>query len=152
NFPSIDGFKPNGFAGCLLPLDACKEIGKSLPKKSTLPVLLNAAITTHDEKIHVAVTDLDNPKLFSPRAVTGQFPNWEAVMPKRPASHTITVNADYLMRIAKFAAGFADNRTKPVRIQFFGADNAMRFDATNPETAQGFTAILMPLRSGSDLP
>src|SRR5271167_1770826 len=53
NFPIIEGFTPNGFTGCLLPTEACKEIEKALPKKTKIPILANAAFTTHEEKIQV---------------------------------------------------------------------------------------------------
>ena len=48
DFPVKDGFKPTTtFEPFILPAQSALAIAKALPKKSTLPILLNAAIGEH---------------------------------------------------------------------------------------------------------
>jgi|SRR5579883_2102777 len=83
--------------------------------------------------------------------VRGQFPNYEAVMPKwNEAKFRVAVNASYLAKLAKAFERFADPETKMVVLSFYGADKAIRMDASRD--GQGMTAVLMPLRGADDMP
>lgn len=148
DFPTVDGFEGGqDDASFLLDADAAKAIEKVIPK-SKIPILNNAAVRVDGEQAIVCVTNLDNPQVFKPRPVSGQYPNFDMVMPKDAPTFQIAVNAEYLAQIAKFAAQFSDNHK--VVLSFYGttADNKpMRFDASDGE--QGMTAVLMPLRDGA---
>jgi DNA polymerase III sliding clamp (beta) subunit (PCNA family) len=148
-FPVVEGFAPGDeFKRVLLHAADAKEIARAIPKKTTIPVLKHAALSITGDKIQVAVTDLDTPRVFTPRSVTGQFPNWECVIPKQPPAFEITVDAHLLLQLARYAAEFCPGDAAPVRLQFQDADSAVRLDACNNETGQGMTALLMPLRGG----
>jgi len=150
-FPTIEGFKPNGFSRALIPLAIAKEIEKAIPKKTTIPILGHAAIsseTTDDgQKVTVCVTDLDNTRIMPIREVTGQFPNWQAVFPKKDPVLDISFDAELLKRIATAASKFSDKTRgpAPIRLRFYGPNEAMRFDCTND--GQEMNGLAMPLRA-----
>ena len=152
-FPRIDGFNPtNGTTPpFLLHRDDALAIGKSIPRKQSIPVLETAAIgATADGKIQVAVTDLDSPKLTVPRKMDGQFPNIDAVIPNgEKRTLRIGLDAAYLAKLAKSALATCDNgRRHEVTIccDFIDAQSAVKMTATNPETEQEWMAVLMPKR------
>lgn len=154
SFPLIQGLRNGGpFKDFLLPVDVAKEIEKALPKgkRCNIPVLANAMVSHYvdgeESKPNIGVTDLDSPKVFTPRTITGQFPNWQAVIPTRAPKLEIYVDANYLAQLASAAAKFmTDNNTQPLRLQFTDANSPVRLDARNTETGQGWTALLMPMR------
>lgn len=156
-FPSISGFKANGFTHGLIPLDTCKAIENAIPKSKSLTILNHAAISSEfieaEQRtvLHVAATDLDTPKLLTIRQPDGTFPNWK--LPslwqygKTPLAD-ITVSAKLLAAIANAATKISDRGTPSLRVRVYGADSAIRFDMVNDD-GQEFNSLLMPLRSGS---
>src|SRR5438128_8742740 len=56
------------------------------------------------------------PRLLTSRQLTGQFPNYEAVLPK-DNSKSITVNGEDLSAAISRVAQFADERSRAVRIK-----------------------------------
>ena len=81
-----------------------------------------------------------------PRVMTGQFPRWQMVMPTTPAKMTIELDASKLLALLKYAAQFSDDNNKRIRLQLWDEQSSIRLDATNSETQQGMTAVLMPVR------
>jgi DNA polymerase III sliding clamp (beta) subunit (PCNA family) len=159
-FPRVPGFTPNGSPkSFLLPVDAAKTIQKAVPK-THIPVVNHAAITgTGDENkpVAIAVTDLDNPQVFQPRPVTGQYPNTDIVIPKDDAAAVFqfTVRADYLAELCKAIQDFAgDGKYRPgiATLTFYGPSKAVRLDARNENTDQNLIAILMPYAGKSSSP
>lgn len=151
DFPMTAGFdKGKEFESILLPIASAKEICSAVPKKRTIPMLNNAALSvTQDENgahIQVAVNDLENPKVFAPRPVTGRFPNWKMVMPATASKITIELDATKLLALLKYAAQFTDDNNHRVRLQVWDEKSPVQLDATNDETQQGMTAVLMPVR------
>jgi DNA polymerase III sliding clamp (beta) subunit (PCNA family) len=136
-----DTFKP-----FILGTDAARDIAKSLPKKTTIPILANAGIGFEAEKPVIVTTDLENPKVFRPHALEGQFPNFDVVMPKDKPTFQITVNSEYLAKIAKAFSDFQPKTSKGLRMSFYDKGSSIRFDAVNGDTGQGMTAVLMPIR------
>lgn len=159
-FPAIDGFTPNGFTSALLPVKTAIDIEKSIAKKnSNYPILENAAITTHDNKIQVAaIADLSAPKVITVHPVDGQFPNWERRFDRPttevdgqevelPYTTDITLSAELLKRVADAAIKFAGKQAgAPVRLRFTTPNNAVRFDVTNDE-GQEMNGLIMPMRT-----
>lgn len=154
SFPAIDGFKPNGFTHGLIPVDAAKEIENAIPKKTTLPILAHAAITSEHVPdsdrtvLKIAATDLDTPKVFTVREPEGQFPNWKNVWPdvdQKPAAD-ICFDARLLAAVATAAAKFSDHRLCAIRLRVYGSNSAMRFDLVNDD-GQEMNGLLMPCRA-----
>ena len=164
NFPQVDGVKPEAmtddFAPFILGLEAVKLVERALPKKTTIPALRCAAIAREDrvdvatgeitgERNAIVVTDLENPQVFRPAPVAGQFPNYAQVIPNAVPKFVITVNAELLARIATAFAKFGDPRSHAMRISFVDEMSAIRFDAAGGDD-QGMTALLMPMRGGNE--
>ena len=108
--PAIDGVSMPANAPDLEPFilsaDACKAIGKALPKRATLPVLayaqLDTAATNENGHAVIGVTDLESPQVFKPAKLEGSFPKYEAVIPK-PENELCFVGLDvsYLIQIGQ---------------------------------------------------
>jgi len=155
NFPTVEGFR-NGaaFKPFLFAVDAVKQLLKALPKGKTvksLPILAHACVGHYEEngesKPNISVTDLENQQVVTPKTVPGQFPNWQAVIPTAAPKFEIYVSAEYLAQLARSAAQFSDCEMPVIRLQFTDANSAIRIDARNNETGQGFTGVVMPVRA-----
>lgn len=94
----------------------------------------------------MAVNDLDNPKVFTPRPATGQFPSWQSVIPKAKPKLTIELDSAKLLALLRYVTQFTDNDNNCVRLELWDSTSAIRLDATNSKTGQGMTAVLMPLQ------
>ncbi|SRR6266480_2804773 len=159
-FPIVPGFGPA--AGeerkrFLLDRESALQIAKAVPNGKSLPILSHVAVKTETNVENgetqgvLAVTDLERPQVFHPKPTSGQFPNYQAVVPKwEDAKFRIAVNAGYLAQIAKAYAGFveAHGTSQTVVLSFYGESDAMRFDGQRE--GQGMTAVLMPIRDTSD--
>lgn len=152
SFPVVQGMTAcDTFTPFVLAKETASTVAKSIPKKTTIPVLTCAgicdALTPNEPSTRmIAVTDLQSPQVWQTVPLSGTFPNWQAVMPRwEKATSRITLNAEYLAQIAKFAAQFND-RTHAVTLSFYGEDNAVRFDASDGE-GQAMTAVCMPMRA-----
>jgi hypothetical protein len=66
---------------------------------------------TTETKPNIAVTDLENPQVFTPKTMDGQFPNWQAVIKPR-VKHEIYVDASYLAQLAKLRNPFSSTRAR----------------------------------------
>jgi DNA polymerase-3 subunit beta len=80
-------------------------------------------------------------RLFSTRKLTGQFPNWEAVIPTDNKNVVILGNADFqssLLRVMQFA----DQRTGMVKMQF--AANALKISSQSTDSGESEETIDTP--------
>ncbi len=78
--------------------------------------------------------------MFSAKSESGQFPNYDTVVPKwENAKFRIALNAAYLAKIAKAFEQFSEKPSNLVVLSFYGSDEAMRFDGTR--NGQGMTAV-----------
>ena len=149
NFPTIDGFKPNGFSRGVIPTEAAKEIENAIPA-SKIPALNFAAITTEHvdgkDMLRVAATDLETPKVFTVRQPDGAFPQWDgAIWPTDAPTMDVCFDARLLAAVSTAAAKFSDNRLCAIRLRFYHASSAMRFDVVNDN--QEMNGLLMPCRA-----
>lgn len=149
NFPGIEGFaKVDALPEpLLLSADAAKKLQSAIPRSNTLPILAHVAIGQPTETtLQFAVTDLDTPQIFKPRKPTGQFPNADAVIPKKDAKFTIRLNASKLAALSAAAAAFSDDDAEMVTLSFYSSHEVMKLEASNQATGQTWMALLMPLR------
>lgn len=148
DFPVIDGVsaaKVEGFKGVTLPTETVQDIIKALPKKVTLPMLKCALM---DESANgtakIAVTDLDNPRVFNPRTMDGRYPDTDQVWPKQEPKFRIALNADLLAGIFKVFKEANYGEVNGVVFEFSTPTQAVKL---YPVTGDGRAeAILMPLR------
>ena len=69
----------------ILPAGEALDIAKAIPKKSTVPICQNAFIgakTDVNGTAQIAVTNLEQFRVFNPRKLEGNFPDWKRVIPK----------------------------------------------------------------------
>lgn len=129
----------------LVRAEACKGLGKAIPKAKHMPVLNNlfidVAATNANERAHFVATDLENPQKLEVKKLDYQFPPYQQVMPKAEAiTFTIGFNPELMARVCNVAAKMGisgclfefTNEKVPVRIT--GAD----------KNGQKFTALVMP--------
>ena len=146
NFPTVAGDVPAvEVSELLIPTASALEVLKGIPKKDAIPVLNHAKVGKgEDGMIRMVTTDMDVHRPNATRAITGQFPNVDAVMP-RSQKFTIGVNAEYLSKLLAIAATYND-RSHFVELSFTDKPSAMRIDAHDEVTGQHFTAVLMLMR------
>ncbi|KKL39742.1 hypothetical protein LCGC14_2368220 [marine sediment metagenome] len=148
NFPAKDGFTPTeDFEPFLLPSEAALSVAKALPKKSTIPVLIHAAVgEATDDDVQIAVTNLETFQLFDVRKMKGEFPSRErinSIIPdKAKATVTVRLNPEILVAILLQVRDFSRGE---MVLRVYDAESAIRIDASNDD--QEFTSALMPMRS-----
>src|SRR5438105_246130 len=78
------------------------------------------------------------PRLLTSRQLTGQFPNYEAVLPK-DNSKSISVNCDDLSSAIQRVAQFADERSRAVRMKMEKGE--LKLSASSTETGESEDSI-----------
>jgi len=142
DFPQTPGLETYPVTGnVLVSTEAALAALKALPKKSTIPVIQNAALGT-DGKIFV--NTLDSVQSFQ-HYMGGQYPNYEQVIPKDKPKAEVCLNADLLISVAKYIAENGDDRIPAMRLTIYDGSTAVRIDS---KTASGepIMALIMPLR------
>ena len=151
SFPEVDGAKAVGtFKPFTLGKDAALQVAKALPKKSTIPVLQQAAIVGDPDKngeVKFMVTDLERHQGFTAKKLEGQFPDYNRVIPKaEDAKLSIGVNAELLRGVLGYLSKVADSsgRCPGVLMHFYDEQSAIRIDA---KSDQGHAiGVVMPMR------
>jgi hypothetical protein len=139
------------FKPFLLPTAACVEIGKAIPRKTTLPVLEMVQIGSEsdgDTRAVLAAGDLENVRVFHPQKLPGNFPDIDRVIPlQEKTEFSIKLNAKLLKEMAEQFEKFSDGlHLQCVTMSFTTPDNAVRFDGFNGTTGQNLVGVLMPVR------
>jgi DNA polymerase III subunit beta len=78
------------------------------------------------------------PRLLTSRQLTGQFPNYEAVLPK-DNNKLVTVNSDDLSAAVQRVAQFADERSRAVRLRLEKGE--LRISASSTEMGESEDSI-----------
>jgi DNA polymerase-3 subunit beta len=78
------------------------------------------------------------PRLLTSRQLTGQFPNYEAVLPK-DNNKSIVVNCEDLTRAIQRVAQFADERSRAVRMKMDKGE--LKLSASSTETGESEDSI-----------
>lgn len=78
------------------------------------------------------------PRLLTSRQLTGQFPNYEAVLPK-DNSKSISVNCEDLSAAIQRVAQFADERSRAVRMKMEKGE--LKLSASSTETGESEDSI-----------
>jgi DNA polymerase III subunit beta len=78
------------------------------------------------------------PRLLTSRQLTGQFPNYEAVLPK-DNNKSITVNCEDLTGAIQRVAQFADERSRAVRMKMEKGE--LKLSASSSETGESEDSI-----------
>jgi len=92
DYPHLEGVDPVIWGGVntlkpfTIPTKDALDIAKAIPKRSCLPVLefiaLDEQKTNDNGSACFGVTDLESPRVFSPRKIDMDFPDYEKCYPK----------------------------------------------------------------------
>jgi DNA polymerase III subunit beta len=117
------------------------EMKTLIPKKAMdeLKSLLDSEIETIDfAKDESTLFFRVGPRLLTSRQLTGQFPNYEAVLPK-DVSKSITLQGDELGAAIARVAQFADERSRAVRLRLEKGE--LKLSASSTETGESEDSI-----------
>lgn len=112
------------------------EMKTLIPKKAMdeLKSLLDSDIETIDfAKDESTLFFRVGPRLLTSRQLTGQFPNYEAVLPK-DISKSITLHGEELGAAIARVAQFADERSRAVRLRL--EKDELKLSASSTETGE----------------
>ena len=112
------------------------EMKTLIPKKAMdeLKSLLDSDIETIDfDKDESTLFFRVGPRLLTSRQLTGQFPNYEAVLPK-DITKSIVLHGDELGAAISRVAQFADERSRAVRIRLEKGE--LKLSASSTETGE----------------
>jgi DNA polymerase-3 subunit beta len=126
--------------GTKLPVSG--ELKVLVPKKamSELSTLLNStdAQTVEFAKDESTLFFRIGGRLLTSRQLTGQFPNYEAVLP-RDNNKFVTVHCDELSAAIQRVAQFADERSNAIRMRV--EKNELKVSSSNTETGESEDSI-----------
>jgi len=118
------------------------EMKTLIPKKAMdeLKILLDSTDTDVIEfaKDESTLFFRIGPRLLTSRQLTGQFPNYEAVLPK-DNSKSVSVDAEELSAAISRVAQFADERSRAVRLKLDKGE--MKLSASSSETGESEDSI-----------
>ena len=126
--------------GTKLPVNG--ELKVLVPKKAMaeLSALLNSsdAQTVEFAKDESTLFFRIGGRLLTSRQLTGQFPNYEAVLP-RENNKSVTVHCDELSAAIQRVAQFADERSNAIRMRV--EKNELKVSSSNTETGESEDSI-----------
>lgn len=157
NFPDVPGHQTVPITKpVLFPVDVALNLAKEMPKKTTIPILQNAApLAVPDdeagiERIGFVWTDLSTAHPTITRAVAGQFPDYTKYASTTEPLKVIRLSVPYLLTIAKFMQDFVKSNRgydQSVDITIPEDDGApVEFAAHNSDTDQDAKVVLMRMR------
>jgi DNA polymerase-3 subunit beta len=116
---------------------------KTLVPKKAMDELKSLLDSTDAENIEFAKDESTlyfriGSRLLTSRQLTGQFPNYEAVLPK-DTTKSITVHGDDLMGAIQRVAQFADERSRAVRLKLEKGE--LKLSASSTETGESEDSI-----------
>jgi DNA polymerase-3 subunit beta len=117
------------------------EMKTLIPKKAMdeLKSLLDSDVETIDfAKDESTLFFRVGPRLLTSRQLTGQFPNYEAVLPKE-VSKSITLQGEELGAAIARVAQFADERSRAVRLRLEKGE--LKLSASSTETGESEDSI-----------
>ena len=118
------------------------ELKTLIPKKA-MDELGSLLVATDVEAIEFAKDDSTlyfriGPRLLTSRQLTGQFPNYEAVLPK-DNNKSVTLPSDELSAAISRVAQFADERSRAVRLRLEKGE--LKLSASSTETGESEDSI-----------
>jgi DNA polymerase III subunit beta len=116
---------------------------KTLVPKKAMDELRSLVDSTDVETIEFAKDESTlffriGPRLLTSRQLTGQFPNYEAVLPK-DNSKSIALNGEELAAAISRVAQFADERSRAVRLKLEKGE--LKLSASSTETGESEDSI-----------
>ena len=153
NFPLTPGCTASDeFTPFILPAKSALDIARAIPKRSTIPVMMMAAVGSEsDSNGHavMAVNDLESPKVFTPKKSEGTFPEVDKCVPDI-GTETVSFSLDLhlLIPLLKEMEKLADTKSAAVATFRVKDNNSpIRIDVRNGTTEQNGIAVIMPCKA-----
>lgn len=138
-----------------------KEHRALIPRKAMMELARLAADAAEDGQIQFAMDDNHlffqiGPRLLASRKLTGNFPDYERVLPRSHA-HTVTLPREDLRSAIERVSQFSDERSRAVKIRFCDgeavihsslsesgeSEESLPVDYSGPTTEIGFNATYL---------
>ena len=121
---------------------------KTLIPKKAMDELKSLVDSTDVETIEFAKDESTlffriGPRLLTSRQLTGQFPNFEAVLPK-DNNKLVSLNADDLSAAIQRVAQFSDERSRAVRLRLEAGE--LKLSASSTETGESEDSVETPFQ------
>jgi DNA polymerase-3 subunit beta len=121
---------------------------KTLIPKKAMDELKSLVDSTDVETIEFAKDESTlffriGPRLLTSRQLTGQFPNFEAVLPK-DNNKLVSLNADDLSAAIQRVAQFSDERSRAVRLRLEPGE--LKLSASSTETGESEDSVETPFQ------
>jgi DNA polymerase III sliding clamp (beta) subunit (PCNA family) len=149
-FPNFPGFEAaDTFPAFILKRSDAISIAKAIPKGDSIWPIRHAAVNRLNTS-EIAVNDLSTKQTFLFEPISGQFPKYDTVIPKKEeAAFVIRFDAKKLGEMMMLIAA-SSPVIAPVELRFYadredGIPAGMRIDAVTREE-QEWVGVLMPLR------
>lgn len=142
DYPLIDGVEPVDET-VMVSKDTAQALVKSLPKRSTLPVLLNAMVGKVGGKVVLITTDLEHPQRFGTEDTNDNWPNFSMIAPKDEPKAVTSLSVEYIIMLGKVLKEFYGTADRAVKLELRGEDDVIILTGEN-EQDQKVTVYLMP--------
>lgn len=131
-------------------LKSAKDAGRSCPLPICAMVRLSSspAVGEKPAKLHLTTSDIDNERTIVVKPIEGSYPNVNQAIPTAEPKFSITLSADLLAEIAKYAIahGQSDKHDNHgIRFDFLDSTDPVRFSINLPD-GRKTTGVLMPMR------
>lgn len=162
DLPEIPGFdaKANGAKSAIIPAGTFTKVMR-FKSRGGLPALDNVAVTLQQDKmVTFAHTDLETASVTPSRTIEGTYPDTSHLFNRlgKP-KFTLHINARNLARTLRIIADALKDAeedrtdTYPVRLDFFGEQEAVQVSAGAPSASCGMiSALVMPLVADKGYP
>jgi hypothetical protein len=151
----MEGVEPTKeFKPFLLDAGAAIDIARAIPgPRCNMPILQTCVVgkaTDANGHAQLAVTDLENARVFTPKKPEGIFPDIDRVIPKGEPLLSICFSAQYLADLMSQFVSFTKTRGSGtgVTLHFLDHASGVRIEADGG-AEQHMTAVLMPMRDGA---
>lgn len=129
-----------------IPAVAAKALHDAIPKNGKHPILRTALVDHGPADAFQAITTaLENGRTVTATPIDGEFPHWRNVLPKGKPKAVVHLSGAYLAEACKLLGAF-NGRSHLVKLEVFDEASPVRLTATDAETGQVGTIIIMPTR------
>ena len=131
-----------------IPSENVKQLSKSLPKKPILPWFSNTFFTSKDdEMVEMVTTDGINHQKHTTKAIVGDYPQYNAILPKDKPQAVVSLNVKILKQVIDTInqMDISDN-ANTIKISLQGELQPVSITTTTDQKQQ-VQAVIMPVRT-----
>jgi len=138
---------PTNFNPFILPSEKAQDLVKivSKSKNYSLPILNNIVVMRRSKNdVELGATDLESVNSIQSRIIEGEYPRYNDIFVERGKYIEVSLNPDFLKKIASFYSSFSDKKGIVMRIPVNG-ESPIRFFGKRSD-GQTAEALLMPIK------